>query len=71
MDTQRKVTITIHTNSDEPYWSITDDHSGEVIHDFIDGWYGEGSADLCESTTWRMLREYCASKGWSATEAWS
>lgn len=71
MDTQRKVTITIHTNSDEPYWSITDDRSGEVIHDYIDGWYGEEPGVVCELTTWRKLREHCAKKEWSITEAWS
>jgi len=67
----RRVTVTIHTTADEPYWTIADTDTGEVIHDYIDGWYGDVPGEVCEETTWRRLRRHCAEQGWSVEEAWS
>jgi hypothetical protein len=65
------VTITIHTTSEEPYWTITCDATGRFIHEYIAGWYGEEPGEVCEDTTWKKLRAYCDSKGWKYAEAWS
>lgn len=69
METKRQVTIAIHTTSDEPYWSIKDSLSGETLHDYIDGWYGDEPGVVCEDTTWAKLRDHCASRGWAVSEA--
>ena len=71
MEMTREVTITIHTTSDEPYWTIEDDRSGTILHKYIEGWYGEEPGVVCEDTTWSRLRRYCDSKGWKYTEVWS
>lgn len=67
----REVEITIHTTSDEPYWTITDAQSGKILHDYIAGWFGEEHGVVCEETTWRKLREFCESKNWKSVVAWS
>jgi len=69
METTQEVTITIHTTSDEPYWTIADTRSGKILHDYIAGWLDCG--EVCEATTWRRLRDYCDSKGWKYSEVWS
>ena len=71
METTRDVTITIHTTTEEPYWTITDTRTGKYIHEYIAGWYGDIPGEVCEETTWSNLRNHCAKKGWSVTEAWS
>jgi hypothetical protein len=67
----RRVTVTIHTTTEEPYWTISDTDTDKVIHDYIAGWYGDIPGEVCEETTWRKLRAHCAAKGWEVTEAWS
>lgn len=67
----REVEITIHTTSDEPYWTITDAHTGKILHDYIAGWFGEEYGVVCEETTWTRLRRYCTEKEWKYSEVWS
>lgn len=71
METTKEVAITIHTTSDEPYWTIADTRSGKILHNYIAGWFGEEPGVVCEDTTWQRLRDYCDSKGWAYSEAWS